>query len=241
MNSTPAGPFTAAEVLHTAAAVVAVRGYYQPLSRQWEEARPTAMDVESLMFGWAMPIRERAAFERAMPAAGQAVADIVAWCRAGAALTGNEYRTKLARLVDAPQATLRDLPLLCSAVSSWQREAKRVAADSERAAEADHSTHQGTTGQRLNITATLVVVVTLPVTTYGYREQAKHLLRFRDDRDNVYIWESTASRLPAQRDRVHLTGTVKKHTIYRGTAQTYLTRCRWTLADGQEPTTARPE
>lgn len=224
---TTAPSLTALDILRAAAAVIRTRGYYQPLTRQWEPEVPTAMDVERWLFGRQSVERgDHRRFAAQSEAAEQEAAACLAWCQAGGR-SSSEYRTKLARLTAAEHVTERDIPLLCSAVTAHQREQRRVNMAAERAADADHSRHQAAVGERASITAAVVAVINLGDRTYGYREQTCHLIKFRDADRNVYTWKTTTPNIPARDDSVRLTGTVSAHGHYQGTAETVLTRCRW--------------
>ncbi|WP_335983098.1 MULTISPECIES: hypothetical protein [Streptomycetaceae] len=229
MTAPTTAALTPTEVLRAAAAVIRARGYFQPLTRQWEPEVPTAMDVERYLYGRAPVERgDRRRFDAQAEAAAQLAPAVLEWCARGE--EGSDYRTALARLARADHVGERDIPLLCSAVHAYQREQRRAAATAERAADAAHSRHQGATGERIAITATVAVVVALTPRRFGYHEQPRHLVKLRDADHNVYVWEATTTNLPTRGARVHVTGTVASHGRYHGTPQTNLTRCRWKIA-----------
>ncbi|MBV9026403.1 MAG: hypothetical protein JO362_22020 [Streptomycetaceae bacterium] len=217
------------DIITAAAAAIAVRGYYQPLSRMWESAVPTVMDVEHYLNGTAMDRGIRPRMDAAQAEAAATAAAVLQWARDGE--SGNEYRAKLAALARAEHATGRDLSILCSAVVAWQRDQQRAHRAAERADEAAHSRHQGAIGERLTAAVTVDAVVKLPERHYGYRTQQRHMIKLRDEDRNVFVWFSSTATIPSEGDRLTVTGTVSKHDTYRETAQTYLTRCRWTKAD----------
>ncbi|TDT93311.1 hypothetical protein EDD99_8120 [Streptomyces sp. 846.5] len=228
-TTAPATVLTPLEVLAAASAVIRVRGYFQPLSRQWEAAVPTAMDTERLVFGWQPHQRgDRALFAAQAEAAAVEAAAVLAWCAEGE--PGNGYRASLARIVRAGRAAERDIPLLCSAVNSYRRDQHRAAITADKTADAEQSRHQGAMGDRVTVTATVAVVVDLGSRTYGYRVQPRLLVKFRDAAHTVYVWQASTGNVPKQGDRVEVTGTVSAHGTYQGIAQTSLTRCRWTPA-----------
>lgn len=230
-TTTATTALTPLEVLAAAAAVIRARGYFQPLSRQWEEQVPTAMDVERYVFGYE-PV-ERGDFKRfaaqSQTAAAEAPA-VLAWCTEGEGAHGNEYRLKLARLARAERVSARDIPTLCSAVNSYRQDQRWATRAADMAADAECSRHQGAKGERVTITVTVAVVIGLGSRRYGYSEQPRILIKFRDAEHNVFVWEARTSNVPALGARVRLTGTISSHGHYRGTAQTNLTRCRWTPA-----------
>lgn len=226
---TTTAALTTTEVLRAAAAVIRARGYFQPLSRQWEPEVPTAMDVERYVFGQEPVERgDRQRFAAQSEAAATEAAAVLAWCAEGE--QGNDYRATLARLARAERISTRDIPVLCSAVAACRRDQQRAAVAAERAADAEHSRHQGTRGERVTIAATVAVVVDQGSRAYGYSEQPRRLVKLRDADHNVYVWEARTANVPAKGARVQVTGTVASHGQYQGTRQTNLTRCRWTPA-----------
>ena len=230
-GTTTSAVLTPLEVLTAAAAVIRARGYYQPLSRQWEPQVPTAMDTERFLFGW-QPVErgDKQRFAAQAPAAAAEAPAVLAWCAQGE--PGNDYRQKLARIIRAGRAAEKDIPLLCSAVSSYQRDQRKAAAIADRAADAEHSRHQAAKGKRITVTATVAVVIDQGSRTYGYSVQPRLLVKLRDADHNVFVWEAKTENVPAQGDRVEISGTVSAHGQYEGTAQTNLIRCRWTPARG---------
>lgn len=235
MTTATAVRYTPLDVIHAAAVVITARGYYQPLSRQWEAAVPTVLDVEAILNRWEPRQRgDRALFARtaaALPA--DMAAAILEWCRSGTADHG-DYRANLARAARAEHANDRDIPLLCSAVAAWQKDQRRTARAAQAAADAECSRHQGATGERIARTVTVAAVIEQSSRTYGSSTQQRYLIKLRDDEGNVYVWPArprNASALPAQGERITVTGTVKRHSLYRGAAQTYLSNCRWKKAD----------
>ncbi|MFM9625105.1 hypothetical protein ACKI14_45195 [Streptomyces turgidiscabies] len=236
MTTAPTVRFAPLDIIRAAATVIRARGYYQPLSRQWEKAVPTVMDVEHLVYGrgpvldgdGALMARAASELPAEMPAA------VLEWARTGTAEQGR-YRANLARAARAAEATARDLPLLCLAPDVWQREQTRQARKVQAATDAVLSRHQGEKGERLVRTVEVAVIVDQQPRTYGYTVQERRLVKLRDTEGNIYIWEARVkdvTALPQQGARIEIRGNVKKHDTYRNaahgdTAQTYLTNCRW--------------
>lgn len=236
MTTTAAVRLTPLDVIRTAAIVISARGYYQPLSRQWEAAVPTAMDVEHLVHGYG-PIKrgDSALFARAaseLPATLPPA--VLQWALSGTA-EQSSYRANLARAARAEHVTAKGLPLLCSAVEMWQREQRKNERATQAAADAMLSRHQGEKGVRLGRTVTVAAVIEQKSGTYGYTVQERRLIKLRDDEGHIYVWPARVrdvTTLPQQGARIQITGTVSKHDTYRNqahgdTAQTYLTKCRW--------------
>lgn len=85
---------------------------------------------------------------------------------------------------------------------------------------AGKSTHQGEIGERLRNIPVVVVSCNQFTSNFG----DKNVITFEDEYENVYVWFTTTRSLEAGTHWI-LTGTVKAHNIYKGTAQTTLTRC----------------
>lgn len=231
IDQAPAATLPVREVLRVAAAAITARGYFQPMSRMWEPQIPTALDVEAYLDGRTdAPYGVIRAAIDADTAAVETADAVLSWCRSAGDEDG-DYRLRLADLTRYQVLNRRNVAVLVSAVAAWQRDQRRrrIAAEQDRAAEC--SRHQGAVGERLTVTATVVMVRRMEPTHFGYRVQEKHLLQFRDAEHNVFKWFSAAASLPIAGQTVTLTGTVKKHEVFGGTAQTLLTRCRWTPAD----------
>ena len=85
---------------------------------------------------------------------------------------------------------------------------------------AGKSTHQGEIGERLRNIPVVVVSCNKFTSNFG----DKNVITFEDEYENIYVWFTTARSLEAGTHWI-LTGTVKAHNVYKGTAQTTLTRC----------------
>lgn len=85
---------------------------------------------------------------------------------------------------------------------------------------AGKSTHQGEIGERLRNIPVVVVSCNQFTSNFG----DKNVITFEDEYENVYVWFTTTRSLEASTHWI-LTGTVKAHNVYKGTAQTTLTRC----------------
>ncbi|MFJ2112435.1 OB-fold nucleic acid binding domain-containing protein [Streptomyces sp. NPDC087850] len=224
-------PFTPLSVITAAVTVITARGYYQPTSRQWEKAIPTAIDVTTRLYGGAPHERgDVTRFAKAARATRDVPAQVIAWCREGASAEPGTYRAKLARLAAQAAVTERDVPILASAVAQWQKDQERAVRASQLAVDAERSRHQGEIGERLARCVTVAAVVQQASRTYGYREQARYLVKLRDGEGSVYVWPAQPkdpATLPSRGATVRITATVTKHTTYRDAAQTYVMRLRW--------------
>lgn len=119
----------------------------------------------------------------------------------------------------------RKAGLVASAIVSYERHAARELARQRRDAEAREagarSTHVGNVGDRLR---NLPVILTRIYETEGHYG-ARTMHRFEDEAGNVYVWWATGEARAETGDQLLLTGTVKRHSDYRGTKQTDLQRC----------------
>ncbi|MFE3506448.1 hypothetical protein [Kitasatospora sp. NPDC059160] len=214
------------EALRVCSALLAVRGYFQPLSRQWEPQPPTAMEAEHYLRGYGDP-RLRAEVDGVHDAADRAV-EALQWCLDGQ-FVADDFRRRLFAIARHPFTTWRNLPLLASVPAA----VKRAKAAAEAAEAAERSRHLGVPDYWLaGLTLSVVRVIDLGQRTFGYHVQPRHRVIFRDAELNTLTWVSTSTRLPAVGRTVTLSGTVKAHTLYWGTRQTELTRCRWEYTTG---------
>ncbi|MFH8350246.1 hypothetical protein [Streptomyces sp. NPDC018045] len=230
-TSTEPTTYDVTAVMDATLAVMTVRGYYQPTSRQWEEMVPTAFEVAAYLCGYSYTGEPRMMARLDLAAYDPAeAADIITWARAGAD-DADDYRRNLAAAVRTGRVRSQDLPLVCSAAHAWRRAQQRRNAAADRAADAAHSTPQGAKGERVARAVTVAAVITLGTRTYGYHEITKYLVKMRDDSHNVFVWPTTSrtKRLPARGARITMRGTVTAHEDYQGTAQTYLARVTWKL------------
>ncbi|MEY9937626.1 hypothetical protein [Streptacidiphilus sp. MAP5-3] len=209
-----------AEVLRVAAAVVAADGRYYSRADEWRRVMPTAHAVEDYFFNAKAPQEWKAALD-ADPDARTTGEAIRAWAAQGYG-DDDAYRHKIGQLARVETVSPRHLSVLVSAIAGWRRDQER--AEAECAAE--QSTAQGIIGQRHTVPATVTAVIPLEDRHYGYRVQSRNLIKFQDVNGNVFVWFSSAAKLPARGDQVEVTGTVKEHGSHSGTVQTVLTRCR---------------
>jgi hypothetical protein len=210
-----------AEVLRVTAAIVSQDGRFYSRAEEWKQVQPTADAVSAYFFDRRAPREWRASIDADTDAHATAAA-VRAWAVEGYG-SMNDYRHKVAQLAKGETVDPRHLPTLVSAIAGWRRDQEKVAA--ERAAR--NSRPQGRVGERFTVTATVTAVIELEERYYGYHAQRRRLVKFQDADGNVYVWFSSAARVPDKGDEVELTGTVKEHSRYGEVAQTVLTRCRF--------------
>lgn len=81
------------------------------------------------------------------------------------------------------------------------------------------SEFQGNIGDRVTITAIL-----LKDCKFDTQWGTSHLYTFEDSNGNIYVWKTTSKQLESGKT-FNFRGTIKEHSLYRGTKQTILTRC----------------
>jgi hypothetical protein len=159
-------------------------------------------------------IRDHKIASPVTPAHIARAAEILTWAREGGS---NEYRHNLAVATRPDLVEKRLIPLIVSAVPSYQRHLANQIKKSETAP----SAYVGTVGEKLVETVTINRVSSFD-TFYG-RMDLISMLRG----DDVLIWKTTSA--PAwveQGATVTIRGTVKEHSTFRDTKQTVLTRVK---------------
>ncbi|MER7952356.1 hypothetical protein ABTY59_33685 [Streptomyces sp. NPDC096079] len=233
MTARAAAPtYAPLDIIRTALMAMEVRGYFQPTTRQWEKEIPTAFDVRNQLQGGATYERgDRRRFAEAAAAVPlEQAATALAWC-ATPPSGADDYRMNLARAARRSAVTEWDMALLASGANAWAKEQARAARKEQAAADVATSRHVGEKGERITVTATVAAVIRQGEKVYGYRTQTEYLVKLRTGDGAVIAWSAKTDKLPRQGDAVTLSGTVKRHTTYRDTATTYVTRCRWTPAE----------
>ncbi|MFF0430342.1 hypothetical protein ACFYUJ_39020 [Streptomyces sp. NPDC004520] len=223
--------FAPLDVIRAALMTMEVRGYFQPLTRQWEKQIPTTLDVLNQLRGG--PAHERGDRKRFAEAAAAIPLDVAATALAFCTTPppgADERQLTLARIARRPAVREGDVSILAGGASRWVTAQKRAARAEQAAADAATSRHIGEKGERITVDAAVTAVIRQGEKTYGYRTQAEYLVKLRSEGGAVLAWSAKTDKLPRRGDTVTLTGTVKRHTTYRDTATTYVTRCRWTPA-----------
>lgn len=105
------------------------------------------------------------------------------------------------------------------------------------------SKHIGEIGKRITAEVKLVGEYSYE-TTFGYYPTTNYIYTMQDAEGNILVWKTTAilaintvradgetvdTDIIRKGDTMTISGTVKEHSEYRGTAQTVLTRCKYTL------------
>jgi hypothetical protein len=143
---------------------------------------------------------------------------------------GNDYLTNVqvvARAGFVMDTTVGIAASIQSAAGrAWEREVKEQAARNL----AETSDHFGTVGER----ASWQVTVLGCYTTEGYYGTT-FIYKFVTADGNAATWFSSRSADIEVGESCWLTGTVKKHDTYRGTAETHLTRCKVSTDEPPKP------
>ncbi|MFJ2193124.1 hypothetical protein ACIOJE_35145 [Kitasatospora sp. NPDC087861] len=211
------------EALRVVTSLYRVRGYFQPVSRQWEDREPTAHEAEAYLHGYDRP-QLRADIDSVHDAADLATAALQ-WCLDGATSI-DTFRRRLASIARQPLAPWTALPLLASVPAAMER--ARAAAETREAAH--RSRHLGTPGERLTgLTLRVVRVFAERPRQFGWHVQPRNTILLRDPATlDTLTWTCTSAHLPAVGRTLTLSGTVLAHRLYQGiTRQTELTNCRW--------------
>jgi len=203
-------------ILRIAVAIVAQRGY---TSRDASGPdRPATADlVKDVLSPW----QAHLAVQLAGSADPDRVAAVAAYARS---IDGDsEYATNLRNIASQTYVTYRNIGILASAVTAYDRHVERGLLQAAMAS----SRHLGEVKARIGFAnLTVVRISTVPVTAYSYHApDVADLIKFVDPFGNVLVWKTSASHGLAEGDTVNLVGTVKMHREWRGVNETWLTNC----------------
>lgn len=147
--------------------------------------------------------------------------ETIAWARA--LTSDNEYLHNLNVILSAEVVYQpKHLGLAVSAVSAFLREKQRTAELNLKYEKDKTSVHVGQVGERLRkIPVRMEAAIGLPPTEWG----ESTLFKFRDEAGNLYSVITQSSFDIGVEQAGLLTGTVKKHNVYKGVNETQLSRC----------------
>lgn len=138
----------------------------------------------------------------------------------------NNYIHNIKTLCASDMVAYRNVNLLVSAITCYNRELERKAKVEAHKKEVSKSNHIGNIKDRLTINIASWKCLTSWCNCYdGYNETTTFLYQFIDNDGNIFTWK-TQKRLDEETKLKTITGTVKAHNIYRDTKQTELTRCK---------------
>jgi hypothetical protein len=131
--------------------------------------------------------------------------------------TDNTYLGNLSILAGSDTVSVRTIGFTASIISAYKKSIEMDVKVQKARAETNHV---GTVGDK--VTMDLRVVVTR---SFEGQYGTSHMNRFADDAGNTIIWW-TGTQAFKEGTTVRITGTIKKHSEYRGYKQTELTRCK---------------
>lgn len=211
--STAASYYDIDVILEKACAFARADGYIS--AQQAEEARilSTAACVKASMF-------DRKLQPTILPEDTQKAKAIVEWLsrdETRASASSSNYMNNLCTFASAGIVKPAHVGILASAVCSYDRMKEREALN----ASAKPSEYVGTVDERFdNLPVTVLGRKLIPGDRFG----DKMLYIMRDDDGNRLSWFSTGKGIAAVGDKVHISGTVAKHEIYRDAKQTIVQR-----------------
>lgn len=138
----------------------------------------------------------------------------------------NNYIHNIKTLCASDMVAYKNVNVLVSAITCYNRGLERKAKEEARKKEAGNSNHVGNIKDRLTINIASWKCLTSWCNCYdGYNETTTFLYQFVDNNGNIFVWK-TSKYLDEDATLKELTGTVKAHNVYRDAKQTELTRCK---------------
>lgn len=206
---------TSISVINTlvaSAATVRENGFVKKTGHDvYSSTTPTAMLVESFL----VDVRNPKRFQPNVTEADEVKAESVRTWLTNHVDTQSDYLQKLIDLAAASNVSTRNIGILASAITAYDREMERKAM-----ASASPSNHVGIVGKRETFTVSLTGCKVLP--DYGYG--CSNLYSFKDADGNILKWK-TQNEFDFSGE-FKLTGSVKKHGEWNGVKETELTRCK---------------
>jgi len=136
----------------------------------------------------------------------------------------NDYLYNCALCVKKEYLGSKDLGVACSIVSSYKR---KLAKDLEKKAPKQISEFVGAEKERLKDLNLIFVNAWTFDSSWGVCT----IVRLKDSDGNIFVWKTGYFEEMEVGTVLILTGTVKKHEIYKETKQTIITRCKWDYAE----------
>lgn len=129
----------------------------------------------------------------------------------------NEYLHNLATLAAAGVAKTKYIAILASAVVAYDRALEKARIRENEVP----SDYVGVKGERLPLTE---ITIAAKITIAGDRFGDKMLYIMRDNEENRLNWFCTGNQIGSVGDKLHITGMVSEHDVYKGQKQTTLKR-----------------
>lgn len=105
-------------------------------------------------------------------------------------------------------------------------EREQAAREAEEAAAKARSQYVGREGEKITFEGVVDFVASYEVRDPFGRPESRRCYKFRDPDGNAIVWNTGAWKPIEAGDRVQVTGTVKRHSEYKGEKQTSLIRCK---------------
>ena len=132
-----------------------------------------------------------------------------------------DYFKNLSIMFIGDKVSVRNIKFICSSVYTYRKEHKSAHASSKN----EHYGDVGTRYRDLQLTVAWVAEV-----TSDYHENYDYRLIMKDAAGRTFVWKKTSAGAPPKKgDVLKLTGTVVRHDTYKGTLQTVLSRCNYTI------------
>jgi hypothetical protein len=229
-----AGPL---DVLAMTSLVIELDGWV-PKSKadEWQRA-PSVETINGLLFPPRNPSEsEQKMRESYLSQYGTRHSDdamiVLEWARAipDDQVARSDYLANLRTVASLDFVPLKGIALLASAVASMRREQERNAEKKQAETATSDSKHVGEIKERIEVEAEILGIRDIDGDFGGSR-----LFTFVDAEGNVLKW-FCSGRIPLKADDTHfeigsavtVTGTVKRHSEFKGRAETQLSRCKMT-------------
>jgi hypothetical protein len=146
---------------------------------------------------------------------------ILEWFRAHAESSMERfgYMNNLITLLKCDSVHVRYINLLCSAVPTYNRAMDFEERERLDRVNGENTRHVGECGQRMEIPVQSFGCITSWNTMYG----TTYVYKIIDFSGNVFTWRTGKA---VEGEVTKITGTVKRHTEFRGVKQTEITRCK---------------
>ena len=151
--------------------------------------------------------------------------NVLDWAKQQVDSNGGTYWENFNKVVAVGHMTSSTIRLVASAVVGYDREMGNI--KDREAARA--SEYVGKVGDKVEFTLTLKNVQHFDFAVNAWTIQTVSFLRFVDSEGNVVVWKASKFVSEEEAGKTFVVrGTVKSHEEYKGTKQTYLTRCKMT-------------
>lgn len=126
----------------------------------------------------------------------------------------SDYLYNLKVACSSPYCEQRTLGIIASAISAYQR--SKPVTECQKT-----SNYVGKVSDKVEFDCEVINASSFE-TSFGM----SHMYVFRDEHGNMLIWYASTKQKIERAQKVHVIGSVKKHSEYQGVKQTVLTRCK---------------